>query len=72
MNGPTRTSVSGRLEIVSFITALSLGLGSAFGLWTLNIPMALLVLVAVYGGLRDVRALLRLPAGMSPPPRQHL
>jgi len=62
VNGPTWTSLSGQLEIVSFITALSLGLGSAVGLWTLDIPMALIVLVAVYGVLRDVRALLRLPA----------
>ncbi|MEQ1627413.1 MAG: hypothetical protein ABL965_08465 [Nitrospira sp.] len=62
MSGPARTSLSGRLEIICFITALSLALGTAIGLWTFNIPMTLIVLVAVYGVLRDVRALLRLPA----------
>lgn len=62
MSGPVRTSLSGRLEIVCVITALSLVLGSAVGLWTFNIPIALIMLAAVYGVLRDVRALLRLPA----------
>lgn len=59
---PSCTSVSGRLEIVCFITALALVLGSAAGLWTFNLPIALIMLAAVYGVLRDVRALLRLPA----------
>ena len=64
----------GLLECVCFAMLLLLGSGSAFGVWTFNLLIPLLLLAVVYGVVCDVRALARLKtsdgAARSMPPRR--
>lgn len=58
MNSPRKQF--GRLEILCSAVAFCLALGSFLGLWPFNLPIALVLLVVLYGVLRDVRSLNRL------------
>lgn len=55
----------GRLEILFAVAVLVLGGGRAGGIWTFNLLVPLLVVVVLYGVVRDVRALARLKASDS-------
>jgi len=49
----------GRLEIIFYVAALLLGLGSIVGAWTFSILIALILFAILYGILRDALALSR-------------
>jgi len=59
MNPPPRKQF-GRLEILCSATALCLAIGSLFGLWPFNLPIALVLLAVLYEVLKDLRSLNRL------------
>ena len=47
----------GRLEIIFYVAALLLGLGSIVGAWTFSILIALILFAILYGIIRDALAL---------------
>ena len=49
----------GRLEILFYVAALLLGLGSIVGAWTFSILIALILFAILYGIIRDALALSR-------------
>ena len=48
------------LESLCSAAALCLAIGSLSDLWSINLPIALLLLAVLYGVLRDLRSLNRL------------
>jgi uncharacterized membrane protein YcjF (UPF0283 family) len=58
----TRTSGSriGLLQLLCYLTAIVMVIGSVVGGWNFNLLLALVMLVVLYAVLRDVRALTRL------------
>lgn len=72
MTTPAPDSSTGRLEIVCIVTALSLGMEITLGLLTFDIAIVLILLVAAYGVLPDVRASFYRSLGMSPLGRHHI
>ena len=54
---PRPSAQVGWLEILCSAAAVCLVVGRLFDLWPLHLPIALLVLGALYAALRDVRSL---------------
>ena len=54
-----------RLEILCSAVAVCLAVGSVWGLWPFDLPIALVLLAVLYGVLRDVRSLNRVNRQMT-------
>ena len=51
---------TGALEVVGYLAAIAIVIGSVVGGWNVNLLIALILLVATYAAFRDIRALSRL------------
>lgn len=56
----TNEKQTGALEVLWYLAAIAIVIGSVVGEWNFNLFIALILLVATYAVLRDVRALSRL------------
>ena len=56
----TNEQQTGALEVAGYLAAIAIVIGSVVGGWNVNLLIALILLVATYAALRDVRALSRL------------
>lgn len=56
----TNEKQTGALEVAGYLAAIAIVIGSVVGGWNVNLLIALILLVATYAVLRDVRALSRL------------
>jgi hypothetical protein len=62
MKSATGGSQVGLLEVLAYLAAIVVVVGSVVGGWNFNLLIALTLMVATYAVLRDVRALSRLAA----------
>ncbi len=57
MKPPVRENTVSQLEIVCYVAALLMSIGSIIGGWTFGLLIPLILLATVYEVLRNVRAL---------------
>ena len=60
MSSRTNEKRTGALEVVGYLAAIVLAIGSVVGGWNFNLLIALILMVGTYAVLRDVSALSRL------------
>jgi len=60
MSSGTNEQQKGALEVVAYLAVIVLVVGRLVGGWNFNLPIAVILMVAIYAVLHDIRALSRL------------
>lgn len=74
MSLKTNENQTGALEVAGYLAAIVLVIGSVMGGWNVNLPIALILMVAMYAVFRDIRTLTRVktPPAPAPSPEQRV